>query len=104
MPTKSTHPHPEALERTAGRRQTAVISLPGLNSAAPIGGGCCATAPEDAVRAELESWPGITVEAIDPAGETVTVAVDPDLPDLLTAAAEALTDLGFGNPRFTRQP
>ena len=74
---------------------TALIILPGLRNAAPVGGGCCAVAADDAVREELESLPGVTVEKIDPGTETVTVRLDPDRADRLSDAVDAVRDLGF---------
>jgi copper chaperone CopZ len=74
---------------------TRVLSVPGLACAVPIGGGCCAAAADDAVRDELESWPGVTVERIDPEAETVTVRLDPGRSDRLSDAVDAVRDLGF---------
>lgn len=74
---------------------TALIDLPGLRNAAPIGGGCCSLAADDVVRDELESWPGVTVEKIDAEAETVPARYEPDRADRLSDAVDAVRDLGF---------
>ena len=101
MPTKSEPPKPTGQEYSSGSSAVAVISLPGPGGAAPIGDGCCAVAPHDAVRAELETLPGIAVETIDRAAGTVIVAIDPENPDALHEATEALAELGFANIQIT---
>lgn len=80
----------------------AVISLPGLSDALPLGGGCCAMAADDAVLNELISWPGITAVSVDPAAETATVTLNPAIPDQLEYVAEALRDLGFETVEIIR--
>ncbi|ACL42461.1 hypothetical protein [Pseudarthrobacter chlorophenolicus] len=94
----TTHASPASLAAPADDRQdwqTRVLSVPGLDGAAPIGGGCCAIAADDAVREELESWPGITVENIDSAAEIVTVRLQRGESGRLADAVEAVRDLGF---------
>lgn len=88
---------PASFIAPAGRQgwPTRVLSIPGLHDAAPIGGGCCAVAADDAVREELESWPGIMVEKIDIEAETVTVRLQRDDAGRLADAVDAVRDLGF---------
>lgn len=88
---------PTSFAAPAERRgwPTRVLSIPGLHDAAPIGGGCCAVAADDAVREELESWPGITVEKIDTEAETVTVRLQDDDAERLADAVDSVRDLGF---------
>lgn len=74
---------------------TVLIALPGLRNAAPVGGGCCAVAADDAVVEELASWPGIMVEKIDRNSETISVRIGPELGDRLSDAVDAVRDLGF---------
>lgn len=95
--TTQTTPAVPSVAAPAGFQEpaTQVLSVPGLRDAAPLGGGCCAVAAEDAVLEELESWPGITVEKIDPGAETVTVRLEPDRADRLSDAVDAVRDLGF---------
>jgi hypothetical protein len=80
----------------------AVISLPGLSDALPLGGGCCAMAADDAVLNELISWPGIASASVDSVAETATVTLDPTIPDQLEYVADALRDLGFTKVEITR--
>ncbi len=83
-------------------RGQAVISLPGLSDALPLGGGCCAMAADDAVLSELISWPGITSASVDLVAETATVTLNPAIPDQLEYVADALRDLGFTKVNITR--
>lgn len=88
-------PAHSAAATPSAARPTAFVVLPGLGSASPIGGGCCAVGVDDAVQDELESWPGITVEKIDAEAETVTVRFDRDRAAGLTDAVDAVRGLGF---------
>lgn len=78
------------------------LYLPGLKSAPPIGGGCCAMTAEDAVRDELASWPAITVTEMDLHAERVTVRIDPAADDHIADAVEALHDLGLSSINVVR--
>jgi hypothetical protein len=82
----------------------ALISVPGLRNAAPIGGGCCAKAADDAVREELDSWPALKVVAVELDSETVSVSVEADKADQLIDAIEALRDLGLNTAEVVSTP
>ena len=58
-------------------------------------GGCCATAREDILLEELDSWPGLVTLDVDPEQGVATVLVTPGHGEDLTAAAEALADRGL---------
>lgn len=92
--TGPAHPRPEPGE--------VFLYLPGLKSAPPIGGGCCAMTAEDAVRDELDSWPAITVTEVDLYAERVTVRIDLAADDQVADAVEALHDLGLSSVNVVR--
>lgn len=76
-----------------GPRRVA-LSVPEL-AGPPFTGGCCATAREEVLLEELDSWPGLLALDVDPERGVATVLVTPGHEQDLTAAAEALADRGL---------
>lgn len=78
-----------------GGPRRVLLSVPGL-SGPPVGGcGCCATAREDVLLEEIDSWPGLLALDVDPEQATAVVLVTPGHDADLTAALEALGDRGL---------
>jgi hypothetical protein len=71
-----------------------VLSVPGLDGP-PLTGGCCATAREDVLLEELDSWPGLLALDVDAERGVAAVLVTPGHRGDLTAALEALADRGL---------
>ncbi len=61
--------------------RTLVLEVPDLSTGAVIGGGCCVVSGDDAVRRELESWPGVIDVDLDLATGRATVVVRGDVPE-----------------------
>ena len=77
-----------------GGSRTVVIHIPGLAEGAFIGAGCCVVSAEDAIRAELGSWPGVIDVSIDTASARATVVIHGDEPDP-SHLSEAVESIGF---------
>lgn len=60
--------------------RTLVLEVPDLSTGAVIGGGCCVVSGDDAVRRELESWPGVIDVDLDLAAGRANVLVRGDVP------------------------
>ena len=74
--------------------QTILMEIPGLADTPYLGSGCCVVAADQAIREELESWPGVTMADVDAAKGSVWVTLSGDTPtasDLL----ETIDSLGF---------
>lgn len=78
---------------TDGGPRRVALSVPEL-AAPPCTGGCCATAREDVVLQELDSWPGLLVLDVDAEQGVATVLVTPGHEEDLAAAVEALAQRG----------
>ena len=74
--------------------RTLVMDIPDLTADAFFGGGCCVVSAEDAVRRELQSWPGVINVDIDPANGQAIVIVTGDRPDAADLL-EAVESIGF---------
>ncbi len=74
--------------------RTLVLHIPDLTAGSFMGSGCCVVSADDAIRSELESWPGVIDVDIDLASAQATVLIrgdDPDAADLL----ESVESMGF---------
>ncbi len=75
--------------------RTIVLDIPGLVEGSFMGSGCCVVSADDAIRGELESWPGVVHVAIDLASAQATVITRGDNPnpnDILGV----VESMGFG--------
>ncbi|MDP9435030.1 MAG: hypothetical protein M3P93_07485 [Actinomycetota bacterium] len=70
-----------------------VLWVPGLDGP-PLAGGCRATAREDVLLEELDSWPGLLALDVDADRGVAAVLVTPGHRGDLTAALEALATAG----------
>jgi hypothetical protein len=78
---------------THGRATTVSLSLPDLVDQPFLGSGCCVVAADDALRQELEGWPGVISANISAdTGQAVILATSElNLEPIL----ETLESLGF---------
>lgn len=74
-------------ESDPGQRVT--LSVPALHDP-PLRSGCCAVSRDDLLFEELDSWPGLLVQEVDPDAATAVVLVPTgcDLPRVLEALAD----------------
>lgn len=63
-------------------REVVQLHLPTEADLPFFSGGCCAVAPDDAIRAELDSWSDVSTREVDLAGRTVTSELGPKAPTL----------------------
>lgn len=82
-------------------REVVQLHLPTEEDLPFFGGGCCAVAPDDAIRAELDSWPDVYTCGVDLAGRTVTFELGPKAPalsDLIDALGAMGIDVATSTP------
>ena len=77
-----------------GGPRRVLLSVPGL-AGPPFTGGCCATAREDVLLEELDSWPGLLALDVDRDQGVAAVLVTPGHDGDLAAALDALADRGL---------
>ena len=83
--------------------RTLVLHMPDLTTESFIGAGCCVVSADDAVRGELQSWPGVINVNVYPATGHAIVIVTRDMPnpaDLL----EAVGSMGYPGTLVGKSP
>jgi hypothetical protein len=71
------------------------LTAPDLARGPGLGVGCCgALAPDDVVRDELDSWPGVQVHAVDVFTGRIVVTLEEDAPEV-EELLDALHDRGI---------
>ncbi len=78
----------------AAETWTLVLHMPDLSAESFMGAGCCVVSADDALRRELQSWPGVVNVDIDPATGRAIVIVTRDRPDPADLL-EAVESMGF---------
>lgn len=77
------------------------LQLPAEEDLPFFGGGCCAVAPGVAIRAELDSWPGVSTRRVDLTDQIVTIELGPNAPalsDLIDALRAMGIDVATSTP------
>ncbi|MFP5326823.1 MAG: hypothetical protein ACLGHT_04995 [Acidimicrobiia bacterium] len=76
------------------------LRLPPEDELPVFASGCCAVAPDDAIRSELDSWRGVRTVTVDLQRRHVEVALGVTAP-AVTDLIESLHDLGIDTEPVT---